>query len=307
MFSKTFAAQASAVSLPGGNFQKRFRAHLGTQSGVTLIELMVGIAIGLLVIAVAMGALMVSRGVSGTVSDASNIQQQAAYAMRVMGQQLRQSGSVRLDLNPGTVITAEAYMAPVAFEIKSGDLDLSKPDWKVIEGKDTPGASEYKLTPRFSNYIEPLFTSAAAQTTARDCLGANPSTTLIESNFRLENNELRCASFGGAAAQPIVQNVANFQVNYLVQDNTTTLGIPTIKSVNAAGVTNWAQVQAVEVCLVLYGAEPIDLPAGSNYTDCDGATAVDMSTLTGLRTRRMHMVFRNVFQLRSQGLIGTVL
>ncbi|MFO1265272.1 MAG: prepilin-type N-terminal cleavage/methylation domain-containing protein, partial [Rhodoferax sp.] len=36
-----------------------------SQRGVTLIELMVGIAIGLLVIAVAMGALMVSRGVSG--------------------------------------------------------------------------------------------------------------------------------------------------------------------------------------------------------------------------------------------------
>ena len=45
------------------------------QRGVTLIELMVGIAIGLLTIAVAMGALMVSRGVSGTVSDASEIQQ----------------------------------------------------------------------------------------------------------------------------------------------------------------------------------------------------------------------------------------
>ena len=48
------------------------------QQGLTLVELMVGIAIGLLVIAVAMGSLMVSRGISGTVSDASAIQQQAA-------------------------------------------------------------------------------------------------------------------------------------------------------------------------------------------------------------------------------------
>ena len=58
------------------------------QRGVTLIELMVGITIGLLTVAVAMGALMVSRGISGTVNDASNIQQQAAYAMRVIGLQV---------------------------------------------------------------------------------------------------------------------------------------------------------------------------------------------------------------------------
>ena len=94
------------------------------------------------------------------------------------------------------------------------------------------------------------------------------------------------------------------QVRYLVQNNTA--GNPTLSQVDASGVTNWAQVQAVEVCLVLYGAEAMDLPAGSNYTDCDG-TAVDMSTLTGVRARRMHVPFRNVFQLRSQGLIGTVL
>lgn len=283
------------------------RSNQLRQRGVTLIELMVGIAIGLLVIAVAMGALMVSRGVSGTVTDASGIQQQASYAMRVIGQQLRQSGSLRLNLNPGTVATAEPHLAPVAFEVKSGDMDMTKPEWKVIEGKDNPGSSEYKLSTRFSNYAEPVFTSASEQSQARDCLGANPSATLIESHFRLESNELRCASFGGGAAQAIVQNVANFQVNYLTQDITTTPGIPTIKSVNAAGVTNWGQVQAVEVCLVIYGSEPIDLPAGSNYTDCDGATLVDMSTLTGTRAKRMHMVFRNVFQLRSQGLIGTVL
>lgn len=287
---------------------KQRRPRAAFQSGVTLVELMVGIAIGLLVVAVALGALMVSRGVSGTVTDASSIQQQASYAMRVIGQQLRQTGSLRLNLNPGTVTAAELYLAPVAFEVKSGDMDLTKPDWKIIEGKDSPGSSEYKMSTRFSNYAEPVFTSALEQSQARDCLGANPSTTLIESHFRLESNELRCASFGaGAAAQAIVQNVANFQVNYLVQDITTTPGIPTIKSVNAAGVLNWNQVQAVEVCLVIYGAEPIDLPAGSNYTDCDGVTAVDMSTLTGTRARRMHMVFRNVFQLRSQGLIGSVL
>lgn len=72
---------------------KRLARPLRTQRGVSLIEMLVGIAIGLMVVAVAMGALMVSRGVTGTVGDASNIQQQAAYAMRIIGAQVRQTAS----------------------------------------------------------------------------------------------------------------------------------------------------------------------------------------------------------------------
>lgn len=284
-----------------------------SQRGVTLIELMVGIAIGLLVIAVAMGALMVSRGVSGTVTDASGIQQQAAYAMRLFGQQLRQAGSMRLNLNPGTVATESLYMAPVAFETAAKasnpvySYNATTPE-QTIKGTPSP----VTLTVGFRRYTEPVFVSAAEQSLSRNCLGGPddaPSTDdqLLVSVFEFDtaDNTLRCN--GNGVGAPILQNVANFQVRYLLQDTTTTPGIATVRTVDAAGVANWAQVQGVEVCLVLFGNEAIDLPAGSNYTDCDGATAVDMSTLTGARARRMHMVFRSVFQLRSQGLLGSVL
>lgn len=280
------------------------------QGGVTLIELMVGIVIGLLTIAVAMGALMVSRGVSGTVSDASVIQQQAAYAMRVIGMQLRQAGSLRLNLNPGNSTAAEPYLAAVAFETiippASGPLESFDPAQNTINGT----ASPVSLTVGFRRYTEAVFTSSTEQSLSRNCLGGPedaPTTTdqRLESVFTLSGSELRCNG-NGVGAQPIAQNVANFQVRYLLQDNTTSPGISTIKSVDASGVTNWAQVQAVEVCLVLHGSESIDMPAGSNYTDCDGTT-VDMSALTGARARRMHVPFRNTFQLRSQGLVGSVL
>ncbi len=288
------------------------------QRGVTLIELMVGIAIGMLVVAVAMGALMVSRGVTGTVSDASGIQQQGAYAMRLFGQQLRQAGSLRLNRNPGTVVAAELYLAPVAFETKATSatplysFDATKSE-QIISGTAAP----VTLVVGYRRYTEPTFISATDVSPSRNCLGGPADSSnheRLESTFWVSSkNELRCAGNPNPAlaspptdtdGQPVLQNVANFQVRYLVQNNTA--GNPTLSQVDASGVTNWAQVQAVEVCLVLYGAEAMDLPAGSNYTDCDG-TAVDMSTLTGVRARRMHVPFRNVFQLRSQGLIGTVL
>lgn len=289
-----------------------------TQQGLTLVELMVGIAIGLLVVAVAMGALMVSRGISGTVSDASGIQQQAAYAMRLFGQQLRQAGSMRLNLNPGTTVTEDPHRAAVAFETVA--VSASSPVFsynagtanQVIAGADSPDS----LTVGFRRYTEPVFTDATGRSQVRNCLGGPDDNTSTDERmesvfiFNAATNTLNCNG-NGAGVQPVLQNVANFQVRYLLQDVTTTPGVATVRTVDATAVgTNWAQVQAVEVCLVLYGNEAIDMPADgtSTYRDCDAAgTAIDMATLTGTRTRRMHIAFRNVFQLRSQGLIGSVL
>lgn len=290
------------------------------QHGVTLIDLMVGIAVGLLVVALAMGALMVSRGISGTVSDVSGIQQQAAYAMRTIGMQLRQSGSLILDLNPNgaTADTAGSMaLVPVGFVAKvgaaGGGLGTFDPSANMLSGTATP----VSLTVGYLRASAPLFPDGTEQYIGRNCMGgpADTNTTdqRLESIFTLSNNELRCSG-NGLAAQPLVQNVANFQVRYLLQDSTTP-GDPKIRyvtannvsDINGDGQPDWHRVQAVEVCLVLYGNEAIDMPSGASYTDCDGTTQISMTALTGARARRMHITFRNVFQLRSQGLVGSVL
>ena len=301
---KTLAASAYFVSPERQKHPKILTHRLRAQHGVSLIELMVGITIGLVTVTVAMGTLMVSRGIWGTVSDASQLQQKAAYAFRVISLQLRQAGSLRLNMAPqqtpgGTVPIDIAD--PVAFETKVDGFD---PAIDTISGKDAPGTGEFKLTMGYRNYKEPLYAFAADESLQRNCLGETNSDSLIQSKFVLDStlNILRCA--GSGAAQPFAENVANFQVRYLLQDVTTMPGNPQIRYVNAAAVgTDWRRVQGVEVCLVLYGVESIDMPAGSSYTDCDGTTAVNMTTLTGARSKRMHMVFRNVYQLRSQGLI----
>ncbi len=259
------------------------------QIGLTLVELMIGLAIGLLVVAVATAALMGTRSVTGAVSDVSGIQQQAAYVMRTFGTQLRQAGSLYLDLGLNAVGEGDID-APTMFNLRSSS------ESSITE-------SNNNITVRFTGYEEPSFVNNGP--ISRNCLGAPSSipagtTETIESIFTLNNNTLLCSG-NGANAQPIAGNVAEFQVRYLVQGDSTVN--PTVRYTDAAGVNNdWNQVQGVEVCLVLFGTERIDMPAGSSYTGCAG-TAVDMTTLTGDRTNRMHYVFRNVFQLRSQGLI----
>lgn len=275
---------------------------------MTLVELMIGLAIGLLVVAVAMGAMMVSRGISGTVSDASELQQQAAYALRVIGLQVRQAGALYLNPNPMGAAPENARAAAVAFETTA---PAASPALGFNPATDTLGGADSSLSVGYRRYKELVYGSAGEQALSRNCLGGPADTNVdqrVENNFTLVGSELRCGGNDTAAApQAIIQNVADFQVRYLLQDNSAP-GDPKLRYVSAATVgADWGKVQAVQVCLVLYGNEAIDMPAGSSYLGCDGTTAVDMTTLTGARAKRMHIAFRSVFQLRSQGLIGTVL
>jgi type IV pilus assembly protein PilW len=288
-------------------FQTSFR-----QTGATLIELMVGLTIGLLVVAVAMGALMISRGVSGSVSDASGIQQQGAYLMRVIGQQLRQTGSLYLNPDPSGVSTTDVLSA-VVFEIKAkenGGNDFDQQ--KLFSGKSD------SLTTAFRRYQDNVFfadnaTDASTGTDflSRNCVGAPSNTSTderVESIFTFTGGNLLCQGNSVATAQPIAQNVAQLEINYLVQ--TTDGAGSKLRYYKGSDMPTdamdptWRRVQGVRVCLVLYGIEAIDTPAGSTYTDCKG-DKVTLSTLTGNRKNRMHLVFTSTFQLRSQGLLSS--
>lgn len=280
------------------------------QRGVTLIELMVGIAIGLLVIAVAMGALMVSRGISGTVSDASGIQQQGAYIMRVIGQQLRQTGSLYLNPDPSGTASTDVLSA-VVFEIKANAISGNS-----FAQEETLVGGENTVTTGFRRYQDNVFIAENATDDdigtdflARNCVGAPGNTSTdqrVESIFTFASDTLRCQGNDTVTPQPLAQNVAQFHVTYAVQ---TTNGegskMQYIKGSDmptAAVDPAWRRVQGIRVCVVLYGTEQINMPAGSKYTDCKG-DEVDMTTLAGARRNRMHMLFTSTFQLRSQGLL----
>lgn len=284
--------------------------------GFTLVELLVGLAIGLIVVAAALAVLMAARAVTGSVDDLSNMQQQASYVMRVIGAQVRSASALSLNTRPADANdltpSADAFgsadnaFTAAAFETRSGDFDLADTA-RLLNGHPDSG---FDLVVGYSNHPMALFPDGATSTLiARDCLGASPSSTLIQSHFRLDTrtHQLRCASTGAhAGAQALANRVADFQIRYLVQ-HAAASGAPLLQYRTAAAVDDWTRVQALEVCLALYGAEPVDLPPGAEYTGCtvspDGTfESVDMATLPGERRQRLHRVFRHVFQLRSHGL-----
>ena len=263
------------------------------QRGVTLIELMVGISIGLLTVMVALAALMTSRGITGTISEASTLQQQAAYAFRIIGQQIRQAGSVELNLAFGKndpSLTAD-YLDKVAFVPNENRKSAT------IKGNDTPEAeaNEFALEIAYQNYAESLVDDK--KYIFHNCLGqqAKSTDTLIESKFVFDSvdGELECESRENK--QPIIENVADLQIMYLVQDKISSVqGYPTIKKLKAADIASdaWDTVFGVVVCLELTGKEKIDT-AGAKYTNCKGEKKD--------RDNKLRMIFQNNFQIRSQG------
>ena len=264
-----------------------------SQRGATLLELLVGITIGLLTVAVAVGALVVSRGISGTVSEASQLQQQASFAFRVIGQQLRQAGSRQLDPETAPDVHAKFYEP-----IKNVPVDFS--GVTPVSGKDNPGTGEYALEINYQNIKElTVLQPTEGEYQIRNCLqkkaedaALNPE-PMITSKFKHNTTAGTLVCAGGTAdPQPIIQNVKDFTVQYLTQATDGSPGAaPTYQYVNAitAGAS-WLKVYAVQVCLELEGAETIDT-AGAKYKKCDG-TEVD-------RGNKLRMVFRNTYHIRN--------
>lgn len=267
------------------------------QDGATLIELLVGITIGLLTVAVGLGAVVISRGVSGTVSEASQMQQQAAYAFRVIGQQIRQAGSIRQEVvstpaapASGSSETVDTSWLKYTFDNPARVFNRNT---QTVLGSDSAASTDYKLTLGYQNYVEPVGPASAASDKSpfRDCLGQNPNINIIRSRFQLVGDELRCAGETGSP-QAIIKGVTDFTVTYISQ-NSTFGANPTIsQTASAASVPDWNKVYGIEVCLDLVGSEFMDT-LGSTYRNCNG-------TLVS-RGNRLRMVFRNTYQIRSQG------
>lgn len=266
------------------------RAH-----GLSLIELLIGLTLGLLTIAVAVGTLVVSRQIAGSVDDAGELQLQAAQAFRTIGRQARQAGSMRLNL----AMSKEDTQPPDAADAVAFEL---APQVTTVGGSSAPGRNEYQLVLGYQNYAERVFGSPRPQSMLRDCLGQAPSASVIRSGFVLEkaagarSGELRCAGSNGLS-QPVIANVADFRVRFVEQQADVATGLATMqyRTADGVGAQAWPRIQAIEVCLEMAGSQA-QPDTGARYANCAGQSVA--------RGRRLRMVLRNTYQIRSQGRPG---
>lgn len=244
------------------------------QRGVTLIELLVGLALGLLVVTAGIGTLLLSRTTSSAVTDLSQLQQQGAFALRIIGLQLRQTGSMdpKRELDGLYAFDKEPPMLAGTHVVVQGTDGGSGPDTVSVAALPAPWSE-----------------GAGAKLWQHDCRGgAMEAGETMDAVFSLSGGELVCSSRG--ANLSLIRNVADFQALYRVDLN------GTARFMTATEVTDanlWDSVAAIEICLDLTGTE--NLPdTGAEYTNCHNAQAA--------RGTRAHLVFRNTFALRTRSL-----
>lgn len=248
------------------------------QRGVSLIELLIGIAIGLLVVLAAIGSLVYTRTSSTAVGDSTRLQQDASTVFRVLGHQIRQGGARR-------IVTSLPGSANVEFNSAYGGFGANPNTGSTLILQGTDGAGNAPDTLQVSHDTDPVIQSV-------DCLGAaSLVANNVQNTFSVVGNELRCLGSGSATAFALVQGVEDFQVWYGFRtgDN---LQYRTATAIGAVVPAPWDQVETVQVCLRLAGE--LGNNPGADVTGCNGENIVSDG--------RIRRVLFRVFNIRNQGL-----
>ncbi len=249
------------------------------QAGLTLIELMVAMALGLLIALAAAAALLVSRQGFFAVDAGSQLRDNARYAQDIVQRVGVQAGFKNVFFT--SVANAPRTTEPHVFGINNAKRSTSN-GWDESSGWGTNDAGKNSdiLVLRAQTSTASAV-STASDGTMIDCLGVAPAAVPTSEYDRFisilhvqasSDGEpaLMCsreAAGGGFEAQPLVQGVESFQVLYGVDNvvaNTaptgTTDSVPdrylradqlTVTGDQEATYDNWRRVRSLRIGLVL--------------------------------------------------------
>jgi type IV pilus assembly protein PilW len=219
------------------------------QIGLSLVELMVGITIGLLVVLAAIGSLVATQVTSAVTGDSARLQQKADAVFRNLAFHLTQAGAIVLAppsvAQPAVLVFNEGYTG-------FNPVTTGAPVGQIFSIHGVNGAA---------NAPDTLRISYQDNGTVRDCLGNRPIPANV--NIRLDNSfsvvgaDLMCLGASAAAAQSIADGVEDFQVTYGIQ--TFVAGAAQYRFYRADEMLafpltpNWTSIQAVSICLQLTG------------------------------------------------------
>ncbi len=271
------------------------------QRGISLVELMVSLVIGLLVV----GAVLISY-----------LSASQASAQRAVYSRMNDDAQIGLSIISRDLMLA-GYSKPTGVSVATGRFSGTPPI--AVFGCDKGFVTPNKLdelvaatdcaTSGDSSAIEVIYEADADNSVAKtiktggtnvsypsDCVGNlidRPLTPApwLRNRYYVVNSastgtarpELHCASNLASSAgtriggQPLVENVEVMKTMYLEATlplETTPLDDQRYRYVAASGVTEWGRVLAVRVCLLMRSPDPIlttedTSHIASEYLDCD--------------------------------------
>ena len=233
--------------------------------GHTLPELLVGLSIGLVVLAAAATVLGISRQSWLTQNAAESLHTNARTALRAIRTQALMAGAVDVVNLP----SSNQWQFETLYSTSQSDVT------------GTAGnKSERSLSLGHSSKVD-----------ARDCQGNHLNKLAVVLNhFKFNSsNEFSCKDLNeyGSTYQALAEGVEDLQVRY-AQADTTHL---TLQWLSADQVSHMSQVMAIEVCLRMASANSVQAPQPSTpLLGCSG----EKITHDG----KLRRVFRRVYLLR---------
>ena len=256
-------------------------------SGVTLIELLISLVIGMVVVVAVLVSFVDSGKVSRFQTAVGQMNQDAQVALNLLTREVQMAGYI----SPGKTLGAPAIFG---CDGTSGSVPFSSPK---AAGAMTCGAATGTTISAIEVVYEADEKTTVPQGVAKtpsDCLGTGITVSggiyITRNRYYVATSssgrkELHCASPAGVSgvAQPLIENVEDMQLWYGV----TTTAAPTqviryakagkdastANTVNAQGAAEWNNVMSVRICLLMRSAEPILTGEDTlTYLDCDSVS-----------------------------------
>ena len=219
-------------------------SHRGTyfiankQSGLSLIEVMVSLTIGIIILAALGYFFLSSTQINRTTDDVSRMQESGRNALELMGRAIRQAGYRR---NVGEAFDGKN---PPGTINPSGPLNPPKP----VAGSPGSGNAPDSITVLYN----------AQEGGDVDCTGADVAEntsgkpTIVTATFAISGGALTCSN--GISTVTVVNNIENMQLSYVIDtgDNFKKDGSPE-SVVTAPTADEYKQVAAVQVTLLTKG------------------------------------------------------
>ena len=262
--------------------------------GVTLIELMISLVIGLVVV----GAVMVSfigSGRAGRYQAAlGQMNQDAQVGLNLLAREIQMAGYV----SPGNTLGVPAIFA---CDATKGTVPFTNPTATTANlncnawSAPSVSALEVVYEADLATTVPRVVSSVSYPT---DCLGDRLPLTgsiyiarnrfYLKPNATTNRNELHCTSNTGFTPQPLIENVDDMQLWFgisvpaasdtVVRFARAGKDASTPDTVNAIGATEWSNVNSVRICLLMRSAEDIltsedkDTAGNQTYVDCNSNT-----------------------------------
>lgn len=242
------------------------------QRGLTLVELLVAMTLGLLVLLAISSLYIGSRATFRLQDDNARLQETGRYALEVMGRSIRQAGFWNMPIN--SVATATAFGGTPVTGVNAAS---PTPDSITVQYDGLDGD--------------------------RDCEGTVLAANMVVTEtYRLIGNNLVCDGVdAGAAFQPLVADIEDVQILYGLMNTPTDPLQSAVQYAPALTAADEGRVVSARVCVQARSANNVN-NAPQRFLNCDGALGTGGAAFTTAAAGdfRLRRTFVATFNLRNR-------